>query len=139
MLVFAVFAFLLLLVSAHLVTRPFLFPTQEQPEAPDSTIETEKEKVLERIRELDMDFATGKFTEDDYLRLRAKDTAEAAELIRQINEKIAIDEAEEEMADLDDEQSPAFVDQSSSLDDQLEREIAARKAGLVAAGEESHV
>ncbi len=130
----AVGSFLLLLVVAYLIVRPFIAPEIEQPEVDGSEeLLEEKEKLLEEIRELDMDFATGKLTEDDYRRLRARSVAEAAAAIQAVGE-LADREAEHTGEDVgpvtgvDDSAGDGRV--SSEVEDEIERDIAARRDAL---------
>lgn len=85
----AVVALALLLVAVAAVLQPVLAPEVEPTEeGPDAEAlgakEEEKERVLESIRDLDMDFATLKLSADDYQRLRSHQVAEAGRLILEI-------------------------------------------------------
>lgn len=89
MLVFAVVSFLLILVSAYLVARPFLLPEKQAPEEEENPLVQEKEKLLDAIRELDLDFATGKLSEEDYRELRERYKSQAALVLKAIREQSA--------------------------------------------------
>lgn len=69
----------------------------------------QRDMVYEAIRELDFDYRMGKVEADDYRQTRARYTARAVELMK------ALDNADAEHPD----------DPAESLDDQIEREIAA--------------
>jgi len=119
---YALLAFVLLVAATHLVTRPFLLRTVELAEEPEiPALALEKDRLVELIRDLDMDFATGKLNESDYRRLRARDAAEAASLLRTLAEQEAAEQAS--------------AAQAPGADQELERRIAARRAALAAAQE----
>lgn len=69
----------------------------------------QRDMVYEAIRELDFDYRMGKVEADDYRQTRARYTARAVEFMK------ALDNAAAESPD----------DPAESLDDQIEREIAA--------------
>lgn len=69
----------------------------------------QRDMVYEAIRELDFDYRMGKVEADDYRQTRARYTARAVELMK------TLDNADAESPD----------DPAESLDDQIEREIAA--------------
>ncbi len=89
MVTFAVVSFLLILVSAYLVARPFLVPEKQAPEEEENPLVQEKEKLLDAIRELDLDFATGKLSEEDYQELRERYKSQAALVLKAIREAAA--------------------------------------------------
>ncbi len=125
-------SFLLLLVASYLIARPFIWPQSETPEPEDSELVEEKEKLLAEIRELDMDFATGKLTEDDYGRLRARSLAQAAATMQAIEESAAREPVDGPPAPTASAALTGDGDGGSgaSLDEVLEREIAARREAL---------
>ena len=108
MLFAAIGGFVLLLVVAYLISRPLIVPRTTGPGGSRNGLAADKEKLLENIRELDLDFATGKLSEEDYRDLRSRSVAEAAEVMR------AIDQA----------RGPA------PEDDDIERAISAKKAQM---------
>ena len=69
----------------------------------------QRDRVYEAIRELDFDHRMGKVEADDYRQTRGRYAAQAVELMK------ALDDADAESPD----------DPAESLDDQIEREIAA--------------
>ena len=128
-------SFLLLLVVAYMIARPLFAPEAAIEEAEDSKLLDEKERQLAEIRELDMDFATGKLTEEDYRKLRARSLAETAATMRALDEA----EAEKLAAALADERSVPVLAESNGQapqerspqeEDDLERAIAARKRSI---------
>jgi hypothetical protein len=130
MLVVAIGSFLLLLAVAYMIARPLFAPEAPVEEAEDSKLLVEKDRQLAEIRDLDMDFATGKLTEDDYRTLRARSLAQAAATMR------ALDEAEaEQLANAPAAEPPAQTLAESNghepnEEDDLERAIAARKRDI---------
>jgi len=137
----AIGAFLLLLVVAYLIARPLFAPEAPAEETEESKLVEEKERLLTDIRELDMDFATGKLTEEDYQRLRARSMAEAAVALQAIAESADAEQAAscaqaaevhklpdrvEDTADAEDVESGP----DAGPDDEIEREIAERKRAM---------
>jgi len=131
----AIGSFLLLLVVAYLIARPLLapeLPVDETEEWRTSKLLEDKERLLAEIRELDMDFATGKLTQDDYGKLRSRTLAEAAATMQAIAE--APDRAPREREEPAEEPVPALGPLPKAgqvpIEDELEGEIAARKRAL---------
>jgi len=142
---FAVVAFVLLLGVAYLVARAYLTPDQTALDEDEirSPLEVKKEQLLDAIRELDMDYETGKLSEDDYMSLRARFVAETAEVMRSLVE-VSIEPA----AAITPDPGASSASDSAELpgsvvsvltrgsledpigEDDLEREIATRKAKL---------
>lgn len=120
----AVSGFVLLLVVAYLIARPLIAPTSEAEERSRSALEDEKSRLFDTIRDLDLDFTTGKLAEDDYRKLRARSLAEAAEVMRAIDEARRVEAAGRPYADEEPASSP------ESLDADLELEIAARREAM---------
>jgi len=115
----AIGGFLLFLAVAYLIARPFLVPEGPPAEEEEPALLREKERLLDEIRELDMDLATGKLSEEDHRRLRARAVAKAAAVLRALAER----------------DGPAGPGRgrgpdAETAEDQLEREIAARRRAL---------
>ncbi|MDR7473297.1 MAG: zinc-ribbon domain-containing protein [Armatimonadota bacterium] len=74
---------ILILVSAGLILWPLLRPPQESvPQGPSSAeAERAKRMALYALRELEMEFATGKLSAEDYARLRERYEARAAQAL----------------------------------------------------------
>ena len=88
----ALVALALLLLAMIAVLRPVAAPDEEpDEEGPDAEAlgekKEQKERELETIRDLDMDFATQKLSEDDYRRLRSRHMAEAGRLILELESR----------------------------------------------------
>ncbi|HSL14641.1 MAG TPA: zinc ribbon domain-containing protein [Actinomycetota bacterium] len=121
---FIIGAFLLLLVVAFLLARPLLVPDVEETETEGSVLESEKQRLLAEIRDLDTDFATGKLTEEDHSRMRAVAVARAAEILRAIE----TDEAARATASSVDPDGAETV--APDTDDEIEQRVAARRHDL---------
>lgn len=83
----------LLLVVGLVVVRPLLSPSGEEatfahasdPVTMRQALETQKDALLEQIRDLDFDRETGKVPEDRYRQRREALTAEAAAIFRRLD------------------------------------------------------
>jgi len=114
-------AFVLLLVVIYMTLSPVLLREPDEAESEASTLLSEKARLLDAIRELDLDLATGKLDDEDHRRLRARYLAEAADVERAIEEtagRVAAPAVEQD-------EGPA-----PSTDDEIELEIAARRERL---------
>ncbi len=144
LLVTAVAAFGLLVAAALLIVRPFLRRTSPVQRPRENGLAADKERLLDQIRELDLDFATGKLSEQDHEELRAAALADAADALRALDEArqaheaaIRDEQAAEERA-ADEEtasgrrSAPRFTPNAShdTGSDELERAIAERRAAL---------
>jgi hypothetical protein len=84
LLVLAVLAVVVWLVAAPLRSRPG--PLQEFPRrGARADLEAAKEAKYREIRDAELDFRTGKLSEDDWRRLDGELRADAVELLRQID------------------------------------------------------
>ena len=88
--VFTLVAFILLVVVAELVARPFLVRAAPSPVEVDDSLTIQKDQILESIRDLDMDLATGKVSERDHAELRARYLAEAAGVLEEIDRAASV-------------------------------------------------
>jgi hypothetical protein len=87
----AIAAFLLLLVVVGMVARPLLVPSAAPPaeDEDDSELAQQKALLLDAIREVDMDLATGKLSVEDHRSLRAQLVAEATSVMQRLDEEAA--------------------------------------------------
>lgn len=131
---FAIFAFVLLVVVAYVIARPLILPDVEVEETDQSTLAAQKERALDAIRDLDMDFATGKLSETDYRGLRARYVAEAAatlEALDRTSVRAAVSgNGHGAPAPIDAVEGTAVDVLANEVIDDLEERIAARKAAL---------
>ena len=126
----AIIAFALFLGVVYLIFRPFLAPEEIHDEAVNSPeLVGQKNRVIGAIREIDMDYQTGKLSEEDYQLLRSRYTAAAAEIIRRMDEE-ATPVAQQERAWTPEETSTPPQIANEAADDEVERMIADRKAAL---------
>jgi hypothetical protein len=116
MIMTATLSFLLLLVVAYLIARPFLVP--EVVPVGDSDLEDDRARLTARLNDLDMEFSTGKLAEEDYT---AERDARQAEL----------DRTEQALDELGVDPEPDEVPAEDG-DDPLERMIAERRRVLAA-------
>ncbi|MBI4728847.1 MAG: hypothetical protein HY775_05015 [Acidobacteria bacterium] len=135
----AVLSFLLLAVVALLLMRAFLAPPRSVVVEESPTLRSRKEAMLEEIRDIDMDFATGKLSDDDYRMLRARYVAEAAALAQAIDRPVPAFAGPVETAAI---AQPAPANASPVVsrggpghpalptDHEIERMIASRRASL---------
>ncbi len=119
-----ILAMVLLMAMAYLIGWPLIAPVRYAKEE-DTELLTRKEKLLEEIRDLDMDYASGKLSETDYRQLRARSLADAAAVMKQISEAPPV------VSDDEDEDELLEVEDFDTVDD-IERQIAERKAVLLA-------
>jgi len=123
-------AFVLLMAVIYLILRPFIVPEEiAEDDLATIQLDIQKDRIIEAIREIDMDYQTGKLSDDDYNLLRSRYTAAAGEVIRRIDSDAVADEQTER-------QMPppsgtnATTDDGRGLDDELERQIAERKTAM---------
>ena len=85
MIAVAIGSFLLLLVVAYLIAAPFL-ERRAVGVADLSELAEDRDRALSQIRDLDMEFETGKLSEKEYLAQRARRLAEVEAAERAIAE-----------------------------------------------------
>jgi hypothetical protein len=106
----AILAFLLLVTVVTLIARPFIAPvTYERDAASLEQLGADRARLRAQLRELDMDFETGKLAPDEYEKLRGRRLQQIERTTRAIRETEPTDPAS---------------------DADLERRIAARKLAL---------
>lgn len=77
----------LLALVVFLVARPLLRQGRTQPERndPSATLAAERERLLAALRDLELDYVTGKVSAEDYARQRPLLVAQGAEVLRQLD------------------------------------------------------
>ena len=125
-------AFFLFLAVVYLILRPFLVPeTIVDEDLATIQLDIQKDRIIEAIREIDMDYQTGKLSDEDYNLLRSRYTAAAGEIIRRIDSDAVADaQAEREAQALPVQDAEAGDGFDDELDDELERQIAERKSAM---------
>lgn len=68
----AIAAFALILAVAYLIGRPFVAPLRYTAEASLEQLHADRDRVRSQLRELEMDFETGKLAQDEYDKLRSR-------------------------------------------------------------------
>ncbi len=128
----AFIAFVLLMAVVYLILRPFIVPEEiAEDDLATIQLDIQKDRIIEAIREIDMDYQTGKLSDEDYNLLRSRYTAAAGEVIRRIDSDAAAGaqaETEPSLPSTDGEHTDAGLD--DELDDELEQQIAERKSAL---------
>jgi hypothetical protein len=100
-----------LIAAGYYVIRPLMQP-KRAAKADDAALmlEARRDSLYTQIKELDLDYATGKINDEDYTRLRADLVAQAAAVLKQIDTGV-----------------PAEQSSTVSGDDEVEALIAARR------------
>jgi hypothetical protein len=117
-------SFLLVLTVAYLVGKPFLVPDEDgRREA--AQLRDDRARLFAQIRDLEMEYSTGKLAEEEYRTQRATRAAE-------------IDAAETALAELEtalasEAEDDADTDDDAEADLALERRIEARRHALESA------
>jgi hypothetical protein len=122
MILVAAGVFLLFLAVAYLIARPFVAPVTYDQTGSLVQLRTDRERLRAQLRELDMDFETGKLAQAEYEKFRARRLQQIEATTRAIRQAEGTQEPEEteERTEV-----PA-----AEIDRDLERRIAARKAAL---------
>jgi hypothetical protein len=121
---------------AYQIARPFLAPLVDGAEV--AQLMDERDRFLALIRDLDMEFATGKLGEDEYRSLRARRVGEADEIERKLADLVGEQAASEpELEEIEGQPELEEIEGDtgheeirSDSDDDLERAIAARKQAM---------
>jgi hypothetical protein len=136
----ALASFGLAVVVLVMIAKPLLVPPIAEEVEEASELRSHKEKILEEIRDLDMDYAAGKLSEEDYRQLRSESVVEAAEVMKQIElteaelalqRKTVAAESQNVAA-----AAASLAAVSGEPEDEIEAEIRARREALRAKREE---
>jgi hypothetical protein len=123
----AIAAFVLLITVVTLIARPFIAPVvYEEDAASLEQLRADRTRLRAQLRELDMDFETGKLAPDEYEKLRARRLQQierTTRAIREIEHTAPEDEAPRAAAG-------PVPDPDPVSDAELERRIAERKGVL---------
>jgi hypothetical protein len=68
----AIASFVLLVFVVYLIGRPFVAPMRYAQEATLAQLHADRDRLRAQLRELDMDFETGKMAQDEYEKFRAR-------------------------------------------------------------------
>ena len=119
----AIGAFVLLMAVVYLIGRPFVAPVRYAREVSLEQLYADRERLRAQLRELDMDFETGKLAQDEYERFRARRLQQIEATTRSIHEAVPTDDVPATAPQPDD--AGQITDEE--LERELERRIAARK------------
>jgi hypothetical protein len=111
----AIVSFALLLAVAYLIARPFVVPLRYEGSASVEQLLADRDRLRAQLRELDMDFETGKLSRDEYEKLRGRRLQQIEATTHAIHEA---------------EPAEGGAEPPKGVDDDLERRIAARKRAL---------
>lgn len=117
----AIAAFVLLLAVVYLIGRPFVLPLRYAPGVSLEQLEADRDRLRAQLRELDMDFETGKLAREEFERLHARRVQQIEATTRAIHEAQLLREAPA---------SPTISPDPTELDRELEDRISARKRQL---------
>lgn len=118
----AIASFLLLITVVTLIARPFIAPVLYREDAASlEQLRADRTRLRAQLRELDMDFETGKLAEPEYEKLRARRLQQIERTTRAIRETEHIGPAEP---------VEAATPTEPISDEELERRIAERKSAL---------
>jgi hypothetical protein len=93
----------LLVVVVILIALPLLEQRRPAvgPDSPRRELELEHAAIVRAIRELDLDFRTGKITAEDYAVLRTAQVQRGAQVLRELDAVPVIESADDTDADAD--------------------------------------
>lgn len=92
MIVAAIGSFVLLMVVAYLIGRPFVAPLRYAREASFEQLLADRDRLRAQLRELEMDFETGKLARNEYEKVRARRLQQIEATTRAIHEAETSDE-----------------------------------------------
>lgn len=122
----AIASFVLLMSVVYLIARPFVAPLRYAREVTLEQLHADRDRLRAQLRELDMDFETGKLAQEEYERYRARRLQQIEATTRAIHETDDTEEAPALEAQPEGEEPPT----AEELEQELERRIAARKRVL---------
>ena len=122
MIIVAAAVFALFLAVAYLIARPFVAPITYDQTGSLVQLKADRDRLRAQLRELDMDFETGKLAQTEYEKFRARRLQQIEATTRAIHEAEGTEEPEETEVE-------AEVP-TAELEQDLERRIAARKQAL---------
>ncbi len=120
-------SFALLLVVAFLIARPFVAPVVYDRTVTLEQLRADRDRLRAQLRELDMDFETGKLAEDEYEKLHARRLQQIEGVVRAMHQAEPTEEAPVETGLAEAEPTE---DETADLERELERRIESRKHAL---------
>lgn len=122
----AIASFGLLMVVVYLIARPFVTPLRYAQGTSLEQLLADRERLRAQLRELDMDFETGKLAQDEYEKLRARRLQQIEATTRAIHDAETSDEELPSVGAGTTGAAPTLED----LEGELERRISDRKRVL---------
>jgi rubrerythrin len=126
----AIASFALLLAVAYLIARPFVAPVAYDRTVTLGQLCADRERLRAQLRELEMDFETGKLAQDEYEKLRARRLQQIEGVTRAIRQTEPTEGAAIAAAEAGSSQAA-----TGDLDEELERRIEERRHVLEEAQE----
>jgi DNA repair exonuclease SbcCD ATPase subunit len=120
----AIASFVLLMSVVYLIARPFVAPLRYAREVTLEQLHADRDRLRAQLRELDMDFETGKLAQEEYERYRARRLQQIEATTRAIHEAEHTDEEAPALESQPGDEEPPTAEE---LEQELERRIAARK------------
>ncbi|HEU4355955.1 MAG TPA: zinc ribbon domain-containing protein [Actinomycetota bacterium] len=120
----AIGSFVLLMVVVYLIGRPFVAPLRYAAGSSLEQLLADRERLRAQLRELDMDFETGKLAQEEYDKLRARRRQQIEATTRAIHDAETSDEELPSVGVGTPDATP------EDLGRELERRISERKAVL---------
>jgi hypothetical protein len=127
-----------LIAAGYYVIRPLMQP-KRAAKADDAalTLEARRDSLYTQIKELDLDYATGKINDEDYTRLRTELVAQAAAVLKQIDTGVPIEPSSDDEVEAliaarrRTRSAPTPIAIASAADVSIEAAIAARRKTTV--------
>jgi rubrerythrin len=124
----AIASFVLLVTVVYLIARPFVAPVSYEAVATLEQLHADRERLRAQLRELDMDFETGKLAREEYEKFHARRLQQIEATTRAIRDAEGVAEPESPAETTTEPAADAPSD--ADLERELERRIAARKHQL---------
>ncbi|HEX5949370.1 MAG TPA: zinc-ribbon domain-containing protein [Actinomycetota bacterium] len=122
----AIGSFVLLMIVVYLIGRPFVAPLRYAREASLGQLLADRERLRAQLRELEMDFETGKLARNEYEKVRARRLQQIEATTRAIHDAQMSDQGIPDVGAGTAGAGPAPDD----LERELERRISERKRVL---------
>lgn len=119
----AIASFALLMVVAYLIGRPFVAPLRYTRAASLQQLLADRDRLRAQLRELDMDFETGKLAQEEYEKLRARRLQQIEATTRAIHDAETTEEGRSGVR----AEAAATIAAPEDLERELERRISERK------------
>ncbi|HET9723552.1 MAG TPA: hypothetical protein VFR44_06890 [Actinomycetota bacterium] len=123
----AIASFGLLMVVVYLIARPFVTPLRYAQGTSLEQLLADRERLRAQLRELDMDFETGKLAQEEYEKLRARRLQQIEATARAIHDA---ESSDEELPRVGAGTTDAAPTTTEDLERELERRISDRKRVL---------